>query len=88
MAESKTVEFKFDVEVIEEGQRCSYGDSYYHYKVTSSLDEYVVRRFCMGCLRISYMKEEMPHPFVGELKQFQKIGPNTWEYMCESLYTG
>ena len=90
--------YTFEVETIEAGQRQAYGDSYYHFKVTSRHPMDVVKGFCMGALRPSYKKEDMPNPFAGELKLFKKITNNnesfldnneeTYEYKMESTYTG
>ena len=88
----------FEVETIEAGQRRSYGDSYYHFKVTSKHPQDVVKGFCMGALRPSYKAEDMPNPFAGKLIMFEKITNNnksfldgneeTYEYKMESQYTG
>lgn len=91
--------FTFEVETIEAGQRRSYGDSHYHYRVTSKLSEDMVKRFCTKVLRPSYTKAEMPSPFSGELIKFEKITDNnkgdflgnkaeTYEYKSTSIYTG
>lgn len=90
--------YNFEVEIVEAGQRRSYGDSYYHYKVTSKQPEHTVKDFCMKVLRPSHKKEDMPNPFAGELKLFKKTTSNnesfldgkeeTYEYKTESLYTG
>ena len=93
------ITYTFDVETIEAGQRGAYGDSYYHYKVTSKLGIDLVKRFCTKVLRPSYPKSEMPNPFSGELLKFEKITdnnkgeflgskPETYEYKSTSMYTG
>ena len=43
--------YQFNVETIEAGQRQSYGDSYYVYKVTSNEQEWDIKNFCMKVLK-------------------------------------
>ena len=94
---NRKVNYSFDVEVIEEGQRQSYGDSFYTYKVSSLEPEYRVKEFCKGVLKMSYPKNEMPDPFAGELLEFKKITSNgkdsfssmeTYSYKVRTEYTG
>jgi len=93
--------YKFNVETIEAGQRKSYGDSYYTYKVISTENEWDVKNFCMSVLKKSYEKKDMPDPFSGELLEFNKITNNnegksfldsreeeTYSYKVRTMYTG
>lgn len=93
--------YQFNVETIEAGQRKSYGDSYYTYKITSSENEMFVKNFCTKVLKPSYEKKDMPDPFVGELLEFKKITNNnegksffdakeseTYSYKVRTEYTG
>ena len=93
--------YQFNVETVEAGQRKSYGDSYYAYKVTSSEQEWDVKNFCMKVLKPSYEKKEMPNPFAGELLEFKRITnnnegksfiarrkPETYSYKVRTEYTG
>lgn len=68
--------YQFEVEVIESGQRRSYGDSFYTYEVTSKRPEREVKNFCTKVLKPSFEKLEMPDPFAGELLEFKKITDN------------
>lgn len=94
-------EYKFNVETIESGQRKSYGDSFYTYKVTSTEPEWVVKTFCTKVLKPSFEKKDMPDPFYGELLEFKKITnnnegksftdkkePETYSYKVRTEYTG
>lgn len=93
--------YQFNVETIEAGQRQSYGDSYYVYKVTSNEQEWDIKNFCMKVLKPSYEKKDMPNPFAGELLEFKKITNNnegksfldakeseTYSYKVRTEYTG
>jgi hypothetical protein len=93
--------YNFEVETIEAGQRQSYGDSYYSYKVTSERPEYEVKDFCMKVLRKSHELKDMPNPFAGKLLEFKKITDNnkgkgfldtkvaeTYSYKLKTEYTG
>ena len=89
-------DYSFQVETIEAGQRKSYGDSFYAYKVTSSQPKYVVEAFCTNVLKRSYKKEDMPSPFDGELLEFKTLndlagsskGIVTYSYKVRTEYTG
>lgn len=94
-------EYRFKVETIESGQRHSYGDSFYHYKVTTTVDEYKTKKFCMSVLGTSYEKKDMPNHFAGKLLEFRKETDNnkgrgfleerkeeTYIYRYTSLFTG
>lgn len=94
-------EYLFEVNTIEAGQRKSYGDSFYHYEVTSNLNEYQVKLFCTKFLKPSYEKKDMPDPFSGELLEFSKITNNnegknifdkrekeSYRYKVRTEYTG
>ncbi len=93
--------FNFEVETIESGQRHSYGDSFYAYKITTNRPENEVRNFCMNVLRKSYETKDMPNPFSGKLIEFKKLTDNnkgknffqskeaeTYSYKLTTLYTG
>jgi hypothetical protein len=93
--------WNFNVETIEAGQRHSYGDSYYAYKITSTESEWNIKKFCMCVLEPSYEKKDMPNPFAGELLEFKKITNNnegksfldaieseTYSYKVKTEYTG
>ena len=97
----KTVNFLFEVETVESGQRRSYGDSYYSYNVTSDRPEREVKSFCMNVLNKSFNPAEMPNPFAGKLLEFKKITDNnkdkslfdkkeceTYSYKLSNEYTG
>jgi hypothetical protein len=97
----KKYTISFEIETIQAGQKQSYGDSYYTYKVTSTSSEQEVKGFCMNSLRISYKKEDMPDPFAGELLEFKKLTdnnegkgfldsrePETYSYKTRNIYTG
>jgi hypothetical protein len=73
---SKMKTYQFNVETIEAGQRKSYGDSFYSYKVTSTENEWDVKNFCTKVLKSSCEKKDMPDPFAGELLEFKKITNN------------
>jgi hypothetical protein len=66
-------DYSFQVETIEAGQRKSYGNSFYTYEVTSKEPFYVVKAFCVNILKRSYLKKDMPDPFVGKLIAFKAI---------------
>ena len=53
-----TMKITFEVETIESGQRRRYGDSYFHYKVTSTQDADTVKRYCTKVLRPSISYEQ------------------------------
>lgn len=92
----------FEINVIEAGQRGAYQDSYYHYEVTSTQPEFLVKSYCMNVLKKSYIRVEMPNAFAGELLVFEKITDNkhpdnildakttgdTYRYKVKCLYTG
>lgn len=93
--------YQFNVETIEAGQRKSYGDSYYTYKVTSIQSEWDIKNFCMNVLKPSCEKEDMTNPFDGQLLEFEKITNNndgrsfldpreeeTYIYKVKTAYTG
>tara|TARA_Y100001963_G_C6766669_1_gene442667 strand:+ start:1449 stop:1742 length:294 start_codon:yes stop_codon:yes gene_type:complete len=83
-----STDYLFKVETIEAGQRRSYGDSFYTYKVESNRPEFEVRIFCTKFLKTSYPKNEMPDPFAGEMLEFKKLTDNnkTWK-LGEELKT-
>jgi len=91
----------FEVEVLEAGQRKSYGDSYYSYSVSSERPEREVKLFCMNVLNRSFIPSEMPNPFAGKLLEFKKITDNNkdksfmdkreveiYSYKLSNEYTG
>lgn len=91
-------DFLFKVESLEAGQRRKYGDSYYHYKITSKEREHIVKMFATKVLQPCCEKEKMPNPFYGELIEFKKETSNsksflerkeeTYSFKTKSLYTG
>ena len=84
------MEYRFNVEKITAGQKRKYGDSYYHYIVTSDLAKYVVRDFCMNVLGKCFEGDMMPNPFSGELLEFTKMEgtENKYTFRYKTLYTG
>jgi len=92
-------DYIFKVKTITAGQPRKYADSFYHYEVTSTRPEYMVKAFCMNVLRKSYEKKDMPNAFSGQLIEFKKITdnneiqlfgkePETYLYKTTELYTG
>lgn len=92
--------YKFDVKVLEAGQRRAYADSYYTYIVTSDRSEDIVKKFCMNVLKKSYSKKNMSTLFDPELREFERITnnnegraigekrrPETYRYQVRELYT-
>ena len=84
--------YQFEVETIEGGQRGSYQDSFYSYKIKSDLPEHMVKSFCMNVLKKSYETKDMPNAFAGKLLKFQKVttpeGEVFYDYRTTELYTG
>lgn len=88
----------FKIDTKEAGQRNPYGDSFYHYLITTMQEEHVVKAYCTKVLRPSYPKDKMPNAFSGELLSFKKITQNnksfldsneeTYEYKTRSEFTG
>jgi hypothetical protein len=92
-------DYSFKVETIEAGQRKSYGDSFYTYKVTSKGSVQNIRDFCMGVLKKCCEKKDMITPFDGELLEFKTLSdvksdympnkePITCSYKVKMMYTG
>lgn len=97
----KITKYSFDVECVEAGQRRKYGDSFYSFKVTSTMIEKDVKTFCMGILNPSYEPKDMPNPFAGRLLEFKKLTdnnkdrnflddtlPEEYSYKIKCEYTG
>jgi len=83
---------RFDVKVLESGQKGPYSDSKYHYIVTdigameASFDE--VKDFCKKEIHSAYESNEKPNPFVSEITSFRKIEDREYEYKVREIYTG
>lgn len=86
------INYNFEVDIKESGQRKSYGDSYYTYEVTSDRHEHEVKNFCTNVLKKSYEHKNMPDPFAGRILEFKKISSdgerNTYSYKVKTEYTG
>jgi hypothetical protein len=94
-------EYVFKVINFEAGQRKPYGDSFYHYEVTSNRPYDEVKNFCMNVLIKSYPRNEMPNPFAGEFVEFKRLTnhnegrkfldkrkEDTYRYKMKTMYTG
>ena len=97
------MEYRFNVETKESGQRKSYGDSYYHYIVEDlteiGLPEYQMKQFCTGFLKpakynygewLQAQKEgggASVH-FSNYYTEFKKISDRKYSYKVVSSYTG
>jgi NADH:ubiquinone oxidoreductase subunit D len=88
------MEYKFDVEVLESGQRRAYGDSYFRYRIVNNSEvdysDHVIKSFCTGFLRVSIseakrkelIKKEdtMSSHFTSYFTKFEKTDERTFEY--------
>lgn len=94
-------EYVFKVITFEAGQRKPYGDSFYHYEVTSDRPSDEVKNFCMNVLRKSYPRDKMPNSFAGEFVEFKNLTnlnegrgflderrEDTYRYKMKTMYTG
>ena len=92
--------YTFNVTTLQAGQLRKYGDSFYTYEVSSSLNEHTVKNFCMNVLQHAFEKEDMPNAFAGEVLEFKKLTENNkgkkwnepmvdeiYSYKVRSLYT-
>ncbi len=97
------MEYIFNVETKEAGQRKSYGNSYYHYivedKTERGLQEREVKQFCTGFLKpAKYSHAEWLQAqkegggaevhFSNYYTEFKKISDRKYSYKVVSSYTG
>ena len=97
------MEYRFNVETKECGQRKSYGDSYYSYIVEDlteiGLPEYQMKQFCTGFLKpAKYSHAEWLQAqkegggaevhFSNYYTEFKKISDRKYSYKVVSSYTG
>ena len=87
--------YNFDVETLESGQRRKYGDSYYRYIIVNNsevdFNEFVIRSFCTRFLKPAISNEKRKeligkevglseHHFATHYTRFEKTGDRTFEY--------
>ena len=97
------MDYNFNVETKEAGQRKPYGDSYYHYivedKTERGLQEWDMKQFCTGYLKpAKYSHSEwlqakkngggMDVHFSNYYTEFKKVSDRKYSYKVVSSYTG